>query len=172
MKRMLLVVCLLVSSQQTVFSDWKLGKIYNNSDLTLDSAWRHKNTGQKRSIPAITAKIKPSLKIIDINYTISQKLGTISISAHYKNQFYDIFFDRHPTHSLQWQRSKTQANDKSCSIEDGSHCARVWMKLADGKDAAASFGYDDISDEPMITLDVTIQGKNGSYSLFLAEPNE
>ncbi|MFA5998644.1 MAG: hypothetical protein WC747_01325 [Candidatus Babeliales bacterium] len=185
MKRMLLMMSLLLSSEQTVFSDWKLGKIYNDSDLKFDSARRHKSKQKKNPIYVVTKALNDALphqRIVAINYHISQKLGTISILAIGGTQKYDIFFEGHSTYALESKRAKTQAittmsYNSGCKVTDGSYCARVWMNLfSDRIDATpiakAFYPHDTEPNEPMITLDLTIQGTKGSYSLSLSEPKE
>ncbi|MCX5924664.1 MAG: hypothetical protein NTZ68_04545 [Candidatus Dependentiae bacterium] len=187
MKRMLAILCLLLGSEQTVFSDWKLGKIYNDSDLKLESAWRHKHKSKPRYISTVTSslnKAKPSQRVTDITYSVSSKQDPMSILVKNNTETYDIFFDSHATHSLEWKRGKTQKaapslKNQGCSITDGPNCARVWMTvsaIAKGngwkpvggiKEISAAFYAHD--EEPMITLDLTIKGINGSYSLSLSE---
>ena len=179
MKRMM-ILCLLLGNDKAVFSDWKLGTIYNNSDLKFESAWRNKSKQKKKGIPSITDALRATLslphqRIVKINYIISQDLGTFSILASDGKQKYDIFFDSQATHSIAWQRSKTQVitpslNNQGCSIADGTNCARVWIPIASVKEIVATQAYDIEKDEPIPTFDLTIGIKNGHYALALSEP--
>lgn len=154
-------------------ADWTLNVIYNESDLTLNGAYRLKDGKRKSTYldkKIKTAYVKPVVMIDYQIVTQAQTYGYLCIVAsNIKGETYELFFDSQPSHALQWQRMKTTkigVEKYKNTVEDAASLyARVFLKCLGFEDVQTKYSYED-----KIELDLHIRGKNGQYSLELSEP--
>ncbi|MBI2352780.1 hypothetical protein HYV11_00875 [Candidatus Dependentiae bacterium] len=161
--------------------NWKLGKIINESDLVLESAWY--NRPKKKKITHLTdiilqnnkrlkkiAHNKESLNVISFDYNVSEFSNGCSL-LQAKNG-YQILFDGYPTHSLLWNRTVTKPIKEPVDLKHQAvaaqmpdphkfhYTARAFIEDAKGAIISSSTqGYN----QENVSFDIVLSGSLGEY---------
>jgi hypothetical protein len=188
MKRFLIICFGLLVSCFSIFSDIKLGTVYNHSDLTLTQV--STSTNNKRN-KGLTAQLKvankenqnnstPVFKTHIFNHTIgATSSGYVSFQAQdqHKNK-YDILLSVNPSHSVQFGRKRaTPAAERSdmakdvCDMSDGNSCAQVVIKKNGNILFSSALAYDVDNPEEEVLLSMSLLGSNGIYTARLDRAN-
>ncbi|MCX5923791.1 MAG: hypothetical protein NTU89_04510 [Candidatus Dependentiae bacterium] len=188
MKRFLIICFGLLVSCFSIFSDIKLGTVYNHSDLTLTQVSTVANNKRNKGL---TAQLKiankqnqnsstPVFKTHIFNHSIgTSSSGYASFQAQdqHKNK-YDILLSVNPSHSVQFGRTRaTPAPGRPgiakevCDISDGNQCAQVVIKKNGNVIFTNALAYDVDNPEEEVDLNMSLLGSNGIYTARLDRAN-
>lgn len=154
-----------------ICADWKMSIVdYQQSDLTVEYAWRYSRAEKPVRLKTLTNYIQTSAhkKMVIADYTINKR-GISLVARDVQGKQYDIFFDGQATHSIASNRSKVKSIapfPKGCTLQDGVFCARALMQQAGADHAVintAVFGYNEEQQE----FKVIIRGFDGAYTITL-----
>jgi hypothetical protein len=160
----------------SLYANWQFGTIYNNSDLVLNHAWKHRASGASQKLSWLTNVVNKAHKkgrsAVIVDYLIDSK-GIALRAWNSQGKEYDIYLDGQVSHSIMWHRSKTNSITnfpQSCDIKDGSYCARALMqdnKVGTVIGSPVAVAHDDEHQ----FFDLYLEGKNGNYHISLVAEN-
>ena len=166
---LLFVCCVMLHAP--MYTVWKIGTIYNTSDLTITSAWYIKPKKNKIDYLSNLIAQSPTQKKIICNYTVSDTSHGCSLLE--LSQGYTLSLDHHSPYALFAKRNKSKKKGKSlgkemCDMTQHDHCARVFLEQTDASKEESLVAYTAKGYQGEKTvLHIKLSGSNGIYTVSL-----